>query len=65
MYMMGAAVVGGIAVLLMSETARKPLEGSPPAVSTDAEARRILKRLRRKGEASAASAQETAAADAG
>lgn len=33
-YMMAAAVIGGIAVLLMSETARKPLPGSPPAVET-------------------------------
>nr|WP_271210105.1 MFS transporter [Rhodococcus wratislaviensis]GLK35116.1 MFS transporter [Rhodococcus wratislaviensis] len=66
MYMMVAAVIGGIAVLLISETARKPLEGSPPAVATDAEARRILKRLRRtKGDASATPAQETADADAG
>ncbi|MEV0372014.1 glycine betaine/L-proline transporter ProP [Streptomyces sp. NPDC050636] len=31
-YMMAAAVIGGIAVLLMSESARKPLPGSPPAV---------------------------------
>lgn len=28
-YMMAAAVIGGIAVLLMSESARKPLPGSP------------------------------------
>ncbi|MFJ5674685.1 glycine betaine/L-proline transporter ProP [Streptomyces sp. NPDC093097] len=40
-YMMAAAVIGGIAVLLMSETARKPLPGSPPAVETEAEARRL------------------------
>lgn len=66
MYMMVAAVVGGVAVLLISETARKPLEGSPPAVATDAEARRILKRLRRsKSDASATHAPETAAVDAG
>ncbi|AKA03692.1 glycine betaine/L-proline transporter ProP [Streptomyces noursei] len=40
-YMMAAAVIGGIAVLLMSETARKPLPGSPPAVETEAEAREL------------------------
>ncbi|MFK0290763.1 glycine betaine/L-proline transporter ProP [Streptomyces sp. NPDC090442] len=40
-YMMAAAVIGGIAVLLMSESAGKPLPGSPPAVETEAEARRL------------------------
>ncbi|WP_411129854.1 glycine betaine/L-proline transporter ProP [Streptomyces sp. x-19] len=40
-YMMAAAVIGGIAVLLMSETAGKPLPGSPPAVETEAEAREL------------------------
>ena len=30
MYMMIAAVIGGIAVLMIPETARKPLDGSPP-----------------------------------
>ncbi|MEU2793214.1 glycine betaine/L-proline transporter ProP [Streptomyces sp. NPDC007100] len=40
-YMMAAAVVGGIAVLLMSESARKPLPGSPPAVETESEARAL------------------------
>jgi MHS family proline/betaine transporter-like MFS transporter len=37
-YMMAAAMIGGIAVLCMPETARKPLPGSPPAVATQAEA---------------------------
>ncbi|MEU5213868.1 glycine betaine/L-proline transporter ProP [Streptomyces sp. NPDC020742] len=41
-YMMAAAVIGGIAVLLMSESARKPLPGSPPAVETEAEARELV-----------------------
>ncbi|NLU84038.1 MFS transporter [Rhodococcus sp. HNM0569] len=41
-YMMVASVVGGIAVLLINETARRPLEGSPPAVETEGEARRII-----------------------
>ena len=53
MYMMIAAVIGGIAVLMIPETARKPLEGSPPAVSTDEEARRIIRRVRRKKTAAA------------
>lgn len=53
MYMMIAAVIGGIAVLMIPETARKPLEGSPPAVSTDEEARRIIRRVRRKKSAAA------------
>ncbi|MCL6301196.1 glycine betaine/L-proline transporter ProP [Streptomyces kronopolitis] len=40
-YMMAAAVIGGIAVLMMSESARKPLPGSPPAVETEAEAQEV------------------------
>ncbi|MGC0363336.1 MHS family proline/betaine transporter-like MFS transporter [Rhodococcus sp. 27YEA15] len=46
-YMMIAAVIGGLAVLLIPETARKPLDGSPPSVSTDAEARRVIRKARR------------------
>ena len=42
MYMMIAAVFGGIAVLLIPETARKPLEGSPPSVATREEAVVVL-----------------------
>ncbi|MEU9232254.1 glycine betaine/L-proline transporter ProP [Streptomyces subrutilus] len=37
-YAMGAALVGLIAVACMKETARMPLEGSPPAVETHEEA---------------------------
>ena len=48
MYMMIAAVIGGLAVLLIPETARKPLDGSPPAVATNDEARRIILKVRRK-----------------
>ena len=48
MYMMIAAVIGGIAVLMIPETARKPLDGSPPSVATDEEARRIIRKVRRK-----------------
>ncbi|MFF2811716.1 glycine betaine/L-proline transporter ProP [Streptomyces sp. NPDC058000] len=40
-YMMAAAVIGIVAVLLMPESARKPLPGSPPAVETEAEARQL------------------------
>ncbi|MER7820355.1 MFS transporter [Streptomyces sp. NPDC096153] len=34
-YAMAAALVGVVAVLFMKETAGRPLEGSPPAVTTD------------------------------
>ncbi|WP_018528667.1 MULTISPECIES: MFS transporter [unclassified Streptomyces] len=37
-YIMLAAVVGAVAVLFMKETARQPLAGSPPSVSTPEEA---------------------------
>ncbi|MFB7178170.1 glycine betaine/L-proline transporter ProP [Streptomyces sp. NPDC056257] len=37
-YAMGAALVGIIAVACMKETARKPLDGSPPSVETEEEA---------------------------
>ncbi|MDI3389673.1 glycine betaine/L-proline transporter ProP [Streptomyces sp. B-S-A8] len=40
-YMMAAAVVGGVAVWFMTESARRPLPGSPPAVETEAEAREL------------------------
>ncbi|MDI3405893.1 glycine betaine/L-proline transporter ProP [Streptomyces cavernicola] len=41
-YMMAAAVVGGVAVWFMTESARRPLPGSPPAVETEAEARTLM-----------------------
>ncbi|MEU9113016.1 glycine betaine/L-proline transporter ProP [Streptomyces sp. NPDC048483] len=53
-YMMAAAVIGGIAVWLMSESARKPLPGSPPAVETEAEALEIVRASRRAEAGSAA-----------
>ena len=53
-YMMAAAVIGGIAVLLMSESARKPLPGSPPAVETEAEAQEIRSAARRPAKADSA-----------
>ncbi|WP_255306448.1 glycine betaine/L-proline transporter ProP [Streptomyces sp. Wb2n-11] len=40
-YMMAAAVVGGIAVFFMTESARRPLPGSPPSVATQEEAREL------------------------
>ncbi|MCA1177632.1 MULTISPECIES: glycine betaine/L-proline transporter ProP [unclassified Pantoea] len=46
-YMMGAGVVGLITVLTLSETARKPLKGSSPAVATKAEAHKLIDRLRK------------------
>ncbi|GAA2615940.1 MFS transporter [Streptomyces axinellae] len=42
-YASGAAVIGIIAVLCMKETAQQPLEGSPPSVSTDEEARALAR----------------------
>ncbi|MFE2864803.1 glycine betaine/L-proline transporter ProP [Embleya sp. NPDC059259] len=41
-YMMLAAVVGLVAAISMTETARKPLMGSPPAVETIEEARELV-----------------------
>lgn len=42
-YAMAAALVGVVAVALMPETARQPLEGSPPAVATKAEAVELVR----------------------
>ncbi|MFJ8825276.1 MFS transporter [Streptomyces sp. NPDC102467] len=41
-YIMLAAVVGAVAVLLIKETAQQPLEGSPPAVATAEEAAALV-----------------------
>ncbi|MFK0291290.1 MFS transporter [Streptomyces sp. NPDC090442] len=41
-YTMGAAVVGVVAVAVMKETAQQPLDGSPPSVATEEEARAII-----------------------
>ncbi|MER6261109.1 glycine betaine/L-proline transporter ProP [Streptomyces sp900105245] len=41
-YATAAAVVGVVAVLLMTETANKPLAGSPPSVETEAEAAELV-----------------------
>lgn len=53
-YMMAAAVIGGIAVWRMSESAGRPLPGSPPAVETEAEARELVRAARRAEVGSAA-----------
>ncbi|MFD8543845.1 glycine betaine/L-proline transporter ProP [Streptomyces sp. NPDC059649] len=55
-YMMAAAVIGGIAVWRMSESARQPLPGSPPAVETGAEAQEVVQAARRAATAGAATA---------
>ncbi|MER7946604.1 glycine betaine/L-proline transporter ProP [Streptomyces sp. NPDC096079] len=41
-YAMGAALVGVIAVACMKETARRPLDGSPPSVETPEEAAELI-----------------------
>ncbi|MFI1656143.1 glycine betaine/L-proline transporter ProP [Streptomyces sp. NPDC020472] len=41
-YAMGAALVGVIAVACMKETARRPLDGSPPSVATPEEAAELI-----------------------
>ncbi|MFI1203872.1 MFS transporter [Streptomyces sp. BHT-5-2] len=41
-YTMGAALIGVIAVACMKETARQPLEGSPPSVATKEEALALI-----------------------
>jgi MHS family proline/betaine transporter-like MFS transporter len=41
-YLMTAGVVGANAVWLLAESARRPLAGSGPAVSSEAEARALI-----------------------
>ncbi|EPD68920.1 MFS transporter [Streptomyces sp. HGB0020] len=41
-YVMGASLIGVIAVACMRETARRPLAGSPPSVATSEEADRMV-----------------------
>ncbi|PWJ05211.1 proline/glycine betaine transporter ProP [Streptomyces sp. NWU49] len=41
-YSMAAALVGVVAVACMKETARQPLEGSPPSVQTEEEAAELV-----------------------
>ena len=45
-YLMGAGVIGVITVFTLRETARKPLSGSAPAVASEAEAHKLIKKLR-------------------
>ncbi|GAA3489708.1 MULTISPECIES: glycine betaine/L-proline transporter ProP [Streptomyces] len=54
-YMMGAAVIGGIAVFFMTESARRPLPGSGPAVETEEEAEQIRADARRESASPSAS----------
>jgi MHS family proline/betaine transporter-like MFS transporter len=42
-YLMGAAVIGVVTMLFVTETAGLPLRGSPPAVADHAEAREFLR----------------------
>jgi MHS family proline/betaine transporter-like MFS transporter len=41
-YAMAAALVGVVAVICMTETARRPLDGSPPSVETPEEAAEMV-----------------------
>ncbi|MEM5325354.1 glycine betaine/L-proline transporter ProP [Paraburkholderia sp. JHI2823] len=45
-YLMGAAVIGIVSVLAMPETARRPLPGSAPSVSSKSEAHAVLRGAR-------------------
>lgn len=45
-YLMGAGVIGVITVFTLRETARKPLSGSAPAVASEAEAHKLVNKLR-------------------
>jgi len=45
-YLMGASVIGIISVLALHETARQPLEGSPPSVGSQSEAHAVLRSVR-------------------
>ncbi|KVE29342.1 MFS transporter [Burkholderia singularis] len=46
-YLMGAAVIGAISVFALPESARRPLNGSPPAVASHDEARALARELER------------------
>jgi len=45
-YLMGAAVIGIVSVVALTETAKQPLKGSPPAVATRAEAHALVRQAR-------------------
>lgn len=53
-YLMGAGVIGLLTVLTLHESARKPLRGSSPAVASEAEAHRLVKKLRSRNRQQAA-----------
>ena len=53
-YLMGAGVIGLLTVLTLHESARKPLRGSSPAVASEAEAHRLVKKLRSRSQQQAA-----------
>jgi MFS transporter, MHS family, proline/betaine transporter len=42
-YLIAAGIIGAISVLLIPETAGRPLSGSTPAVTTEAEARDVVR----------------------
>jgi len=44
-------VIGLLTVLTLHESARKPLRGSSPAVASEAEAHRLVKKLRSRNKA--------------
>lgn len=45
-YLMGAGAIGLLTVFTLHESARKPLRGSSPAVGSEAEAHRLVKKLK-------------------
>lgn len=59
-YLMGAGVIGVITVFTLRETARKPLNGSAPAVATEAEAHKLIKKIRLRQQKKDAAAVEAA-----
>lgn len=59
-YLMGAGVIGVITVFTLRETARKPLSGSAPAVASEAEAHKLIKKLRLRQQKKDAAAVEAA-----
>lgn len=59
-YLMGAGVIGVITVFTLRETARKPLNGSAPAVASEAEAHKLIKKIRLRQQKKDAAAVEAA-----
>jgi MFS transporter, MHS family, proline/betaine transporter len=46
-YLIAAGVIGAVCTIFLRETARKPLAGSPPAASTQSEARELVESYNR------------------